>query len=595
MQFFLLMIVFLSTAAVGGTDPIQPLITDPLSPSASWDYLRDVQGRAWLAYYDQSRRLRLRKPDGSTVGVGGDDRNNAPSGLALTAVRDDDRVAVLWRDKLPSKGLFLWTSDSPTDVVENLDQGSAPLARILAASNADHIHALWYGEKPDPDTGVTYHLYYRNQALDSGELSAMEQVMPGIYPTWALDPDGTIMIASWTVGEDPSSIAVRFRDPETGDFGPRRIVAEDVQITPLIRAFRSGDRWFVLWHTQHKDDRAQPFSLHLAYTDDEGKTWEREDIAALRGYDVVSADIATDDDGRIFVAVDALDRAANSRGAKMGIWLIRSLDRGSTWSVENMRPGETMSVFHGRNPSVTLGPGKDQALVIWEDWQTIRPRLFGSLSDDNGKSWTVVNQLLPNQPDGNLSLRFSVGSLDLADGRYQVIAEQYSDTFGEKYLVQFDFSAADFIAAAKSEQPMASATSQQSESTVDTADDARLDALRERVAAFWKAMEEGDFSTAYQFYDPFFRALNSEQRFTALTGKITYADYETIDITLTGSLAQANGTVRSNVIPFRAPTTGELIEQEERWVPILDTWLWIDGQWYREFYSEGMDLKYTRY
>jgi hypothetical protein len=442
----------------------------------------------------------------------------------------------------------------------------------------------------------------------------MEQVLPGIYPTWASSPDGTIMVASWTFGDDPAGIAVRFRDPETGEFGPRRVVAQDVEITPLIRAFRSADRWFVLWHALHRDDPARPFSLHLAYTDDEGETWMQQDIEALRGYDFASADIATDDDGRILVAVDALDRSGNQRSAKMGVWLIRSLDRGSSWSVQNLRAGEPMRAFHARNPSVALGPGKDQALVIWEDWQTIRPRLFGSLTEDNGESWRVAHQLLPNQPDGNLLLRFSVSSVYLSDGRYQVIAERYPDSFREKHLVQFGFTPADLLAAEPSGTPTSpapagnspaggssteEATSQDAGAdpggALDKAEEVRVEALRERVLNFWQAMEAGDFRSAYHFYDPFFRALNSEERFTALTGKITYADYETNDITLTGALAQVNGTVRANVIPFRAPTTGELIEQDERWVPIRDPWLWIDGQWYREFYSEGKDLKYTRY
>lgn len=596
-KLFFLIALLWSAVAVPNTDPSSLLTPEPLGPAAVWDYVRDADGRVWLAYYDAFKRLMLRKRDGSRVSLTGDDRNQAPSGLDVTAVDRGNRVAVLWRDKLPSKGLFLWTSDSDSaaDGAENIDEGSAPLGRVLAESRSGYIHALWYGEKADPDTGITYHLYYRNQAVDSGELSAMEKVMPGIYPTWALGPRGTIMVASWTAGEEPSSIAVRFRDPETGDFGPRRVIAEGVQITPLIRAFRSKDRWFVLWHAQNKNDLTQPFSLHLAYTDDKGETWERQEIAALRGHDIASADIATDEDGGIFIAVDALDRGDNSQGEKMNVWLIRSLDQGSTWTVDDLRASEEMHAFHARKPSLALAPGSDQVLVIWEDWQTIRPRLFGSLSEDRGQTWGIANQLLPNQPDGNLGLRFSVSSADLVGDHYYIIAEQFSDSFREKQLVQFDFTEADFRANVQVNEPKGDRRSEERGLSDNSLNEERKSALRERVAQFWQAMEEGDFSTAYKFYDPFFRAVNSEQRFTSLTGKITYDDYETKDVSLRGSLAEVTGIVRADVIPFRAPTTGELIEQDERWVPIRDNWLWIDDQWYREFYSEGMDLKYTRY
>ncbi|MCF7993818.1 MAG: hypothetical protein K9L88_03130 [Chromatiaceae bacterium] len=593
LRLVLLALTLLSISPISATER---LTNEPLDSLSNWDYVQDGNGAVWVAYYDTSKRLWLRRPDGSLEQVGGEDRNKAPSGLGLTAAQDRDLVAVLWRDKLPSKGLFLWDSDAEPTVVDNLDDGSEPLARILAASSNNRIHALWYGERVDPDTELRYHIYYRNQAIESGELSSMVKVMPGIYPRWAVGADGKIMVASWTAGEDPPQIAVRFRDVESGEFSSRSVIAENVEITPLIRAFRSGNRWFVLWHAQHEDNQAYPYSLHLAYTDDEGESWTREEIEALRGYDIASADIASDDTGRVFIAVDAIDRSPKARDEKMSVWLIQSIDNGSSWSMSDLRANGGMEAFHARSPSVALGPTKDQVLVIWEDWQTIRPRLFGHFSNDNGKSWQLKNQQLPNQPDGNLGLRFSVSSVFVTDDGYQVIAEQFTDTFLEKNLVTFDFTAADLVTAEQSDLlPSSIAANDDTSSNGVTKLDGRLQALRTRVSAFWKAMEAGDFSAAYYFYDPFFRALNTEQRFTSLTGNITYSDYETLEINLMGTIAQVNGVVRGNVIPFRAPTTGELIEQDERKVPIRDTWLWIDGQWYREFYSEGMDLKYTRY
>jgi hypothetical protein len=52
--------------------------------------------------------------------------------------------------------------------------------------------------------------------------------------------------------------------------------------------------------------------------------------------------------------------------------------------------------------------------------------------------------------------------------------------------------------------------------------------------------------------------------------------------------------VKASVIPFRAKT-GEMITRPEQEVKVDETWLWLDGNWYREYYSEANDLKFTRY
>lgn len=557
------------------------LNTSAMRVGDAWGYRVTENDELWLAYYDATRALWVRHPNGNVQRLGADDRRQAPSGLGLAQV--EDGLAVLWRDKLPEKGLFLWQSASSDARPKNIDDETQALGRIAALPTKDHLHTFWYGERPDPTTGLTYYIYHRKVPLEDGPSSSIDTVLPGIYPVAATSKSGDIMVPSWTVGEEQPAIAVRFLLNGETEFGPRIDVANNVQITPLLRAFTSKDRWFVVWHEQHTELSEKPFSLHVAYTSDLGKTWHRYQFDQLNGFDIGTADLAVDEKGRILIAVDALDRRSASRHtARHSIWLLRSDDNGATWNAADLRSQNGLSRFQARNPSVIFGPGPDDVLVAWQDTRDIRPRLYGSFSSDGGKTWRVNGAELPNMPTGNLGLRFDVSSLYVADEAFNLVGEQYEDTFRTKSLFHASFTIKDLLNAAD-------ATS--SELTPD----ARTDRLKKRVRDFWHAMQEDNYRLAYTFYDPFFRALNSEQRYVSLTGRIAYSDFELGQIKVDGPLALVTATVIGDIVPFRAPTTGELIDRDPKRIPINDTWLWLDGDWYREFYSETQDLKYTRY
>lgn len=499
---------------------------------------------------------------------------------------------MLWRDKHPDKGLYLLDTERLTlgvDMLKPLEIGadSEPLARFVARADAsDLTHLLWYGEKPGQPTNSIHNLYYRNLKRSTQELSPIELVMAGIYPVMASDPQGNLVVFSWQGDVEGRRIVSRFR-PADGEFGETVTVAEDVsEATPIFEAFRCGSRWFAIWLSQRGLDK-RDFHLEGARSDDNGKTWTRFDFENLRGYDIASLNIATDDMGHILLAVSGRDRSENDLH-KQDVYVIHSTDRGETWSkAVRLRTGDEsiLALFHARNPSVAFGKKPGQALVVWEDWRDIRSGLYASLSNDYGATWTIADVPLPREPGINLGLRYEPNAAYAAGDGFRVIAERYiDDTLKGKQLVELALDESSLKSIAESARAERKHQSETGEA-----------ALRERVEGYWKAMQEGDYKATYSYLDPFFKAATPLDVYLSKMGKIKYSEAKIDAITIKGSIAEVVTTIRAHVPEFKAPMTGEVIKQPERVVPVKNRWLWIDGEWVSEFRIESQDIVFTRY
>jgi hypothetical protein len=561
-----------------------------METGSDWQYVHKNDDLRWLAYYDRDRLLRLRSPDGQERLLVPDDRAQAPSGLALSAT--EKGTLALWRDKHPDKGLYVLDTDQlapDATSIKPLEIGAdtEPLARFVAESDTKGLtHLLWYGEKADQPTGSIHNLYYRNLNRSSQELSPIELVMAGIYPVMASDPQGNLVVFSWQGDVDGRRIVSRFR-PAGGEFAETVTVADDVsEITPIFEAFRSGSRWFAIWLSQRGFDK-RDFHLEGAHSDDNGKTWTYFNFADLRGHDIASLNIATDEKGHILLAVSGRDRSEHDQD-KQAVYVIHSTDRGETWS-KAVRPrtgdNEILALSHARNPSVAFGQKPGQVLLVWEDWRDIRSGLYASLSNDYGATWTLTDVPLPREPGDNLGLRYEPNAVYAAGDGYRVIAERYTDdTLKGKQLVELaldESSLKSFAESARTERERLAKTGEA--------------ALRERVEGYWKAMQADDYNTTYTYLDPFFKAATPLNIYLSNMGKIKYSEAKIDAITIKGPIAEVVTTIRAHVPEFKAPMTGEVIKQPERVVPVKNRWLWIDGEWVSEFRIESQDIVFTRY
>jgi hypothetical protein len=573
------------------------LTTQPIRAAGDWDYRVDQEGHLWVAFYDDARKLQLRQPDGALVSPGPEDGDQAPSGLAMAGLRSG--VALLWRDKIPVKGLFLARTDRPKEPGLELGGDTEPLARFHATRVDDELHVLWYGEKRETDSEELYNLYYRSINLADQAMKPIQKVLPGIYPVWTTSNDG-LMVFSWSAVNQ--KIQARFKSRDADEFGDIRVVAEGVrEISPIFKAFRSGQRWFTVCLAMPGTTQ-KAFQLEGAYSDNLGATWTRFTLDALNGYDIGHLEVATDDGGHILMAASGLDHTNETPG-KENVVLLRSDDRGETWEMApSLRVDTALTGFHARNPSLAFGPTDGQVLVVWEDWREIRSRLYASLSLDFGKTWTLNSVPLPKEPGANVKLAQGVDALFLDRGRFNLIGEQATDDrLTAKRLVRWEFGIEDLHTLYTNVDDGNDLPQQDSVTTKDAGiESARQDrrsepAIRERVTAFWEAMKSENYTSAYEFQDPFFRAKTDRSVYLQGMGRIRYHEYKIERVRIAGNRAEVDTTVKASIPPFRA-ATGEMISRPETEVAFMETWLWVDNDWYREYRAEAQgEIRFTQY
>ncbi|EXJ17188.1 sialidase family protein [Imhoffiella purpurea] len=566
------------------------LSSHPMDVNGAWSYAVDRSGQRWVAYYDQERLLRLIEPTGKERLLVPEGRGQAPSGLAMAPASQG--AELLWRDKFPSKGLYLL--DSAREDMKPLEVAgdTEPLARFVATERDGLLHLLWYGEKTLEETSEKHNLFYRQLNPETQNLSPIEWVSPGIYPLMSVGDSG-VMVYTWMETELGNQIVSRFRplDEAFADAVPVAVVSE---ISPVFEAFRSGSRWFTVWLGLYGSDK-RDFRLEGAWSDDNGKTWDRFEIQALRGLDIASLQIVSDDDGHISMAATGRKRIPGVK-TKQNVYLVNSSDRGDTWeAVSDIRGGTALgqpaeaktdlSQFQARNPVISFGSKPGELLIVWEDWRDIRGNLYASLSNDYGKTWSLSNVLLPTDPGKSVALRYEPNSLFYSDGKFNLIAERFlDDTFLQKELIELSFTKEDlerFAETAKS-QP-----------ALDNEENRKR--LREREADFWKAMIDKDYEKTYSYLDPFFKARVPYETYVSLMGKIKYESAEVESVTIDGPRALVVTDIKASIPEFKAPNTGEVLSQPQREAAVKNYWLWLDGNWFREFFVESRDIVFSRY
>ncbi len=558
-----------------------------------WDFRRDGQGQIWLAYYDKRGNLQLRKPTGNFELMAQEEGSNKQTGLALVA--EEAGVSVLWREKLPSKGLYLYRiTESGKSNIE-LAEDSEVLTRFEALRYGNKIAALWYGEKQQPDSESLYHLYFRSIDTSTNALSPIERLMPGFYPMMAMDQQGNILVASWDHSSKPGKMMASFRASDSNNFGPVVTIAPVPNMAPLYQIFENKGRWFVVWLGMYGEN-SMDFLLEGAYSDDSGSSWKQFAFEDLRGIDVSSLDLVTDEQGHILLALSGRYRVEPDND-KHKLFLVRSEDNGSNWSVSSSVQNPSLrSKFNAKKPKVVWGHEKGEVILVWEDWREIRSRLYASYSNDFGKSWSIKNLALPHHPNLNQGLR-SVGHdiwTDSKDQIHVISPQANSDRLDEYDLTKISFSVDDLKGLERAALPGAKVESDSAPDQEQQAK-AREEALRARSSAFWAAMIEGDHQKTYEFYDPFYKASTNSLLYQVRMGRIKYSQFDIGEIKIEGNVGTTEAEVMASVPPFKAPKTGEIIEKPEKAVPVKDRWLWIDGEWYREFYSQVDERRYTQY
>ena len=538
-----------------------------------WRGLDAGDGRVWAAYYPNRSALMLNGPDGRVRAlVSGVDE--APSGLALAPAGDD--VWTAFRSKEPVRGLYVANSATPA-VHHEVAGDSLPLARVQMAPRGDGgARLLWYGEKPEAELPGQPHWIYYNEIDRTGKPGAVERVMPGIYPTWITPADGGVAAFSWYRDAAGDKIAMRYR-PADGAFGKEVEVAKVPPVAPPMAAFASGGRWFVYWVAQHGDQK-DDFLVEGAYSDDRGAHWQRFALEGLRGLDVRGIDAAGNGDGRIAFVVTGHYRNQGA-AARVGAYLVQSADNGQTWAEPLSLRDPAITYAQAPNAKVAfVGKERPRLLVLVEDWRQIRSGIRYWLEGAAPSTWAVKDAPLDLDPALNYQIGYADQTIYSAGDRLNVLLERLGDNLYDREIVKFSLPVEELAAGVQGRSGPAP----------------DLERLKARVNAYGAALVKNDYKAAYDLYDPFYRARVSFDEHARALGRVQYKVAEYKDSEAVGSLAGVKFHIVAEVPKFRT-ATGKEVEAVERDVDIPVRWVWLDGDWYMEDFSEARGLRFTKY
>ncbi len=347
-------------------------------------------------------------------------------------------------------------------------------------------------------------------------------------------------------------------------------------ITPIFDAFLSGSRWFVYWVAQYGPER-KDFLLEGAWSGDKGKSWSRFSFSALKDLDI-NAVFPAADGRRIALGISGSYRF-HDRKAKNDVFLLRSYDNGDTWETPLHPRPETVAYSHAWYLQPALGKA-GELFLVWDDWRDIRSSMRFSYSADAGHTWLVA--------DGRIPLDRSLGwgvnpygrAVYFEHGRVAIASERFTgDDMRTKDLLWVEMEVAKLPEIARQE------------ANPDVPD---ADKLKARVNVFWKAMQKDDFKTAYAIYDPFFRAKIPYHDFRRTLGRIHYISAEVKAVRAQGAVAEATTHIAAEVPEYPVPS-GAKVKSSRRNMDITWRWLFVDGDWYREFSSEVLDKRYATY
>jgi hypothetical protein len=223
--------------------------------------------------------------------------------------------------------------------------------------------------------------------------------------------------------------------------------------------------------------------------------------------------------------------------------------------------------------------------MAWEDWRDIRPNVYVAYSTDYGVTW---QKEIPVGPPGrvNLAMDFRLERALIHQGdTYHLVAKRFeNDTLSTADLVEYAFTLADL------KQPAASSPGLELEKT-----HLNEERLRQRATQYWEAMQREDYATTYALMDSFFQSRVDRRAYMQKMGTIKYQKFRIEGIERQNKIAKVKLTVEAAVPEFKSPTSGKSYSKPQQAYILTDTWLFISGDWYREYNEESSGIRYTQY
>lgn len=531
---------------------------------ASWAAVPFGDGFA-VAYYDQDKQVQVETPAGLIF----DSRKEYPaghlSGIALAA--QGDRLWWAFRPKEPVREIAIRSSDGRK---LSIDATGLPLPRItLLPGNSGDLTVFWAGET-DLAGAVKEPSIGRAVFDAGGKLADIGDALPGELPAITRLEDGRALLVTNHGYADGGKVSARLEgaEPTVAE------VASGVLPVQPTGGFAAGKRMFAYW-TNNSQGKEGNHPLEMAYSDD-GRDWQRSTLDwNPKDYPF---QVSAAGDGRGNLIMSVLTGIPSASGGQANrVKLFHSGDGGEHWQGPFDARAKPYD-YAKEEAAVVRFLSNGQFLVLWTDWRYARPTLRYSLFQPGSPEPVLKDAPFAPQIGAvaELPIRSPEQSVFETGGQVKVVAERPADSTKTKSLV-----AVTRELARLGMPPM--------EPSAPNA--LRLEA---RVNALGKAMVEKRYADAYKFYDPFYRASVSLKNFLETQGRIQYKTYRFLEKSeIQGIAANAKVKIVASVPAF---TTGKArFEAAEKEMESVGRWLWIDGEWYYEFYSQAMEKRYTQH
>lgn len=299
------------------------------------------------------------------------------------------------------------------------------------------------------------------------------------------------------------------------------------------------------------------------------KEWDSFSVKGTEGMDIARLDSYSWDDGRLLIVYSGEEKG----NFKQRIFSAITEDYGKNWQVTRL---DNKEFDNTRSWLPRIAVAGNNAAVVWEDSRNIRSGIRLKLSADRGNTWMKKDILISDDRKISFRPRINFSKKDFYISWLQFIDDEKMK--GELVLTKIGWNEAVHASLKKEKIPSLNR---------------KEVLLKQRVNAYWNAMIRKDIKTVYQIHDPFYRARIPFEYFSSHRGPMVYHNYSIEGIRIEGNIASVKIKVKYEVPKFIIQGKESSIPPKE--VVAEDTYLFLDGKWFRKFVdvlSDGSAIDY---